>query len=97
MGNTFNKRNWILDTADTAELLLGITYPIRITRIEWHPGAASQSLVIKDRHAEVKNSKTSLAVSPAGDEVFDYTSNPRIYDGFVLHTMGGGTLYVDLE
>ena len=96
MGNTFNKRNWILDTADTAELLLGITYPITINRIEWHPGAAAQSLVIKDRHAEVKNSKTSLAVSPAGDEVFDYAGG-RIYDGFVLHTMTGGTLYVDLE
>jgi len=94
MANLFQDGLWILDTADTAELLNGITYPLYINRIEWQPGANGEGLVIKDQAGKVRLNKTSIAASPAGDEFWNYGSKPLEVDGFVLHTMGGGTLYV---
>ena len=87
---------WILDTASATALLLGITYNIKIKRMEWFPSANAQTLTIKDRNGNERVTRTSIAASPAGDEIMDYASDPLEINGFVLHTMGGGTLYVYL-
>lgn len=97
MANKFQDGLWILDTESNTELLLGITHPIRIKKLEWFPSAGAQTLLIKDQDAEVKVSRTSIAGSPAGDEFIDY-DKPLETNGFVLHTLtAGGTLYVYLD
>ena len=97
MANKFQDGLWILDTESNTELLLGITHPIRIKKLEWFPSAGAQTLLIKDQDAEVKVSRTSLAASPAGDDFIDYDKSLEI-NGFILHTLtAGGTLYVYLD
>ncbi len=98
MSNVFGNGVWILDTASTTALLLGITNGVSVKRIEWQPSDAAQSLVIKDGAGDTKISKTSLALSPAGDEFWDFGDKPlRFHSGIVLHTLtSGGTVYVYL-
>ena len=79
-------------------LLLGKTDNLRIRRIEWHPAANADVLTIKDRNGNIRLTKVSIAATPAGDEVFDYTSHPLETEGFVLHTLtAGGIVYVDID
>jgi len=96
MGNVFNPTNWILDTADTTKLVRETSTHLRIQRIEWQPSACGDTLLIKDRGGNTRISKTAIEASPAGDIIWDYRPNLMKIDGFILHTMTGGTLYVDL-
>lgn len=96
MANAFNNGRWVLDTANTSKLLLGIQHGLRIKQIKWEPNAAADTLVIKDRFGETKITETALAASPAGDIIPEVSKNMKIY-GFVLHTLGGGTVYVDFK
>jgi len=98
MANAFQDGKWILDTASVSALLMGKTDILRVRRIEWHPAAGADVLTIKDRSGNIRLTKVAIAASPAGDEVFDYTSHPLETDGFVLHTLtAGGKVYVDID
>jgi len=98
MANAFQDGVWILDTADTSKCLHVGPAPVYIKRLVWQPSAASQTLTIKDKDAEVKVSETSLAASPAGELTLDFGSSPLYMMGFILHTLtSGGTLYVYLD
>ena len=97
MANEFNDGQWILDTASVTAVLLGKMDILRVRRIEWHPGANAESMIIKDRNGKIRATKVSIAASPAGDEIIDYTAHPLEVEGFVLHTLGGGTVYVDID
>ena len=97
MANAFQDSVWILDTANTTALLHVGPNPIRIKKLKWLPNAASDTLVIKDKDGEVKISETALAGTPAGDIEIDFIADPLYMQGFCLHTMGGGTLYVYLH
>ena len=94
MSNNVKPRVWVLDTAsNTADLWSG--GPVCISKMEWKPSAGAQTLLVKDRAANVIWSKTSLAAAPAGDEVWEAPSGHMTFNGFILHTMTtGGTLYV---
>ncbi|GAG04701.1 unnamed protein product, partial [marine sediment metagenome] len=44
----------------------------------------------------IRETRDSIAASPAGDEHFLYYNHPLEVDGFVLAVLGGGVLYVTL-
>jgi len=93
MANTFNDKVWILDTASTSAVLLGVFHKLYISKVVWKPGAAGQTMTIKDAAAHIRQTDVSLAASPAGDIERDY-SPPLEVEGFIMHTLGGGTAYV---
>ena len=94
MANTFNDKVWILDTASTTAVLLNLNHKLYVKRLFWKPAAAGQTLTIKDMAAHVRYTTTSLAATPAGDINEDFSGNFLEVEGFILHTMTGGTLYV---
>ena len=96
MANVFNAKNWVLDTAHTTAFLKGVDGLVEVKRLEWQPAACGNTLVIKDRHGATRVSKTAIEASPAGDVVWEFGKHLFELEGFVLHTMTGGTLYVDL-
>ena len=96
MGNVFNDGLWILDTPGTG-FLLGVTYRVKIKRIEWMPDQAGRTLEITDKAGLVRITKVSIAGTPAGDETWEYDRAPLEINGPVLSTLGGGTVYVHLD
>ena len=100
MANVFQDKNWILDTASTTALLLGITHMISIARLRWKPNADGNTLIIKDMDGKVKFSDEATGKwpdeDPGREHDFKFIDPPLRMKGFILHTMGGGTLEVDL-
>jgi hypothetical protein len=99
MANAFQDKHWILDSADTTALLLGITGWINISRIRWKANADGNTVILKDLAANEKFSAEAGAKYPDGsmEEAHDYRFNPPLrMQGCILHTLGGGTLHIDL-
>lgn len=88
---------WVLDTAGVIT-----TLDVWIQRIEWHPNAADNDLVIHNRNAEAVLTARAAAGAPNhetyGIETWDYSDRlngeGKLFAGFDLETIDGGTLYV---
>lgn len=90
MANAYGPREWVLDTTGTIS-----TEAIRVKKMEWVANAAGDDLLVSnsagDKIWEVTN---ALASGLAGKESIDYGDSGHQVEGFVLTTLGGGTLYV---
>ena len=97
-GNVFQDGVWILDTASTTALLLGVTNDVRVKRIEWQPAAGADVLTMKDGAGDTKLTRTAVNASPSGDEVWEFDHKPlTFHSGVVLHTLTTtGKVYVYL-
>ncbi|CAN8141068.1 hypothetical protein THIOSC15_2710003 [uncultured Thiomicrorhabdus sp.] len=95
MANEFNDKVWILDTASTTEVLKGVFGKHQIVKVHWKPSASGETLTIQDKDGNTRLTDVSLAATAAGNIEWDFPpdSPPEVF-GFVLHTLGGGTVYV---
>lgn len=92
MGNAFGPREWKLDTTGTISI-----DKIRVRHMEWIPNAAGDDLLVSNSAGDVIWEVTNaLAAALAGKEQTDW-KKPHDIEGFVLTTLGGGTLYVWLD
>ena len=92
MANSIGGRIWSLDTAATLS-----SGPVCVGKMHWRPAAAANTLLVKDSSGSVIWAATALAAGGAGGDEFWENPNPLYpYQGFVLTTIDGGTLYVDI-
>jgi len=95
MANSTAGKVWALDTAATL-----ITGPVYISRMDWHPNAADNDLVVSDNLAHsiwtVRAVSTSANHESSGIETWENPDPGHPFNGFVLTTIDGGTLYVTI-
>lgn len=94
MANSTAGKVWVLDTAATIW-----TGPVYISRMDWHPNAADNDLVVNDSLAHpiwgpVRAIATAANHETSGIETWENPAPNHPIDGFVLATIDGGTLYV---
>ncbi len=93
MVNAYGPREWVLDSTGIVT-----TDKVRVSRMEWVPNAADDDLLVSnsagDKIWEVTN---AIAGALPGLEKFDGGANGHDIEGFVVTTLGGGTLYVWLK
>jgi len=94
MANSYYGNPWILDTAGVIS-----TTPVIVTKMEWQPNAASDSLEVRDNASKaVVWKRTSISAAPAGIEVWDAPADGFYMNGFDLESVGSScTLYVWLR
>jgi len=97
MANAMTGRVWVLDTAGTIW-----TGPIFISKMEYHPNAADNDLVVKDTRGfpiwpPIRAIASSAAHETIGIEKWENPSPEVPFDGLVLTTIDGGTLYVTIN
>jgi len=97
MANAITGRVWALDTAGTIW-----TGPVFISRMDYHPNAADNDLVTKDtRGGAIWAPVRAIAGAPnhetVGIETWINPSPEVPFEGFVLTTIDGGTLYVTIN
>ena len=91
MANDLTKNPWVLDTASSTSIWDG---PVYINKIDWVPAAANDDLVITDKNGgPIWSVTNALTGGRAGLESQDLRGNPP-YQGFIISTLGGGTVYV---
>lgn len=90
MGNAYGPREWKLDTTGTITV-----DKVRVRKMEYIPNAANDDLLVSNSAGDVIWEVTNvLAGGLAGAERIDYGDKGHEVEGFVLTTIGGGTLYV---
>ena len=93
MPNAYGPREWVLDTIGTITV-----DKVRVGRMEWIPNAADDDLLVSNSAGDkIWEVTDALAGGRAGLEVFDGGVDGHDIEGFVLTTLGGGTLYVWLK
>jgi hypothetical protein len=92
MTNSVAGDPWILDTAATIETQGTI---LVVDKMIWYPNATNDDLIVHDGAANVKWVVRATAGAPNnesfGAEKFE---GPEDFDGFIVATIDGGTLYV---
>ena len=100
MSNKFYDKHWILDSPSTTAPLLGITHMISISQIRWKPAADANTLVIKDLDGNEilsdEGTGTWPDADPGREHNHKFSDPPLRMKGFILHTLGGGTVDVYL-
>jgi len=99
MANVVTDKTWTLDTASTTVNVW--SGPVFISKMEFHPNAADNDLIVQDGRG--KTIWIVRAIAPAANHEssgIEYWENPdpcSPRDGFRLHTLDGGTLYVTVS
>ena len=98
MGNTTTQSPWILDTASTTTYILAAGNRIQVNKMIWYPNAANNDIIIKDGNGNEKWNVRATADS-ANKESYgaEHFTGPEEFDGFQLHTLDGGSVYVYFE
>jgi hypothetical protein len=93
MANSYADRTWTLDTAGVIT-----TEQVRIKKMEWHPAAVDNDLVVLDNNSKsiftVRAIYAAANHESAGIESRDFEGLQS--HGLNLQTIDGGTLYVYL-
>ena len=91
MANDLTKNPWVLDTTAATSIWDG---PVHINQMRWVPAAAGDDLLVTDKLTNTIWTVTdALTGGVPGTMTLDLRGQPP-YQGFILATMGGGTLYV---
>ena len=94
MANVFDSNVWTLDTA-AAIWDYTTKGPIALRKLLWKPSAAGQTLKIAETDGGLIWESTSLAATPAGDQIMEFWDTGKWFDGMTLTTLtAGGKLYV---
>ena len=92
MVNAYGPREWVIDSTGSVTV-----DKVRVQRMEWIPNAAADDLLVSntagDKIWEVTN---AIAGAIPGKEEIEFGSRGKDVEGFVVTTLGGGTLYVHI-
>lgn len=97
MANVLTSRTWVLDTASTT---VNITSrPVFISGMQYHPADADNDLVVQDGSGgpiwTIRSTDGAPAHESFGIERWVNPAPHVPFPGLRLHTIDGGTLYVD--
>jgi len=96
MANSIGGRIWDLDTASTTVPIWN--GPVFIDSMDWAPNAKDNDLVIQDGTGNLIWEVRAVGPSPNNESNYiEYWTNPNPempFQGFMLHTMDGGTIKV---